>query len=480
MRRSRRRRGQPSTRPRPRENVSQHPVTVPAVSVIVPVWNVEPYLAQCLDSVVAQSIGLDRIELIAVDDGSTDGSAGLLDEYAARHPQLRVIHQPNSGGPGKPRNAGLDVATGRYVFFLDADDYLGPEALERLVAMADRNRSDVVLAKLVGIDGRNVPSSAFRRTLRRAPLETVYSTLTVLKLFRRAHLERIGARFAEGLGGGEDAPFTQLAYLTAGVISVLGDYDAYYCRRRPGSQSRSPELRDLLDHLRRMEGRIELLVAHVPAGKRRDRMMGRHIAGLARTFSPRWAQLDPAVRGEVFETAVPMIRRWSTPGVERHTPQWVRIRTWCLANGRFEELRDIVAVRPAQVLSDPIADGRRVYAAFPHFRDGTGIPDDRFDITREIVPSHGRTRGWFADGLAHVQGQAYLHMAPGRATVLLTRIPFGPTLEVPTEVIDGPPQRDRYLEHPDASFLAVFDPATARGGSPLERGRYEVRLRIGE
>jgi poly(ribitol-phosphate) beta-N-acetylglucosaminyltransferase len=126
----------------------------PTVSVIVPVWNVEPYLVQCLDSVVGQTLGLERIELVAIDDGSTDGSGRILDEYAARFPQVVVIHEPNSGGPGRPRNLGIDRATGTYVFFLDADDYLGTEALERLVAMAERNESDIVLGKLVGVEGR--------------------------------------------------------------------------------------------------------------------------------------------------------------------------------------------------------------------------------------------------------------------------------------------------------------------------------------
>lgn len=81
-----------------------------AVSVVVPVWNTEPWLMQCLDSVAAQTIGTDRVELIAVDDGSTDGSAAMLDAHAATRPWMRVVHQSNSGGPGGPRNRGIDLA----------------------------------------------------------------------------------------------------------------------------------------------------------------------------------------------------------------------------------------------------------------------------------------------------------------------------------------------------------------------------------
>lgn len=256
----------------------------PAVSVIIPVWNVEPYLRECLDSVVGQTTGLDQLEIIAVDDGSTDGSAGLLDEYAAQCPQVKVVHQANSGGPGHPRNVGLGQATGRYVFFLDADDYLGREALERLVAMAERNTSDIVLAKMVGIGERPVPTRAFRQTLERANLDQVYSTLTVLKLFRRALIERLGLRFAEGLRGGEDAPFTERAYLEAGVISLGADYDCYYCRRRIGSQTLSGVQDDLVAYLARISDRIELLAQYTEPGIGRDRLMVRHIGDVVRPF----------------------------------------------------------------------------------------------------------------------------------------------------------------------------------------------------
>lgn len=200
------------------------------VSVVIPVYNVESYLRQTIDSVLDQTLGRNNLEVVAVDDGSTDGSAELLDSYAQSHPQVRVFHEPNSGGPGRPRNVGLDHARGRYVFFLDADDYLGIEALERLVAMAERNRSDVVMGKVVGIDGRFVARRAYRRTLDRAKLSDVYSTLAVMRLFRRSLIDRVGTRFDEKVEGGEDSPFTAELMLNADVISVVADYDCYYCR----------------------------------------------------------------------------------------------------------------------------------------------------------------------------------------------------------------------------------------------------------
>src|SRR5690606_31202977 len=105
-----------------------------------------PYLVECLASVEAQTIDPGRIEVIAVDDGSPDGTGEYLEEFAGRAPMpVTVVRQENSGGPSGPRNVGLARAAGRYVFFLDADDRLGPEALERMVALADRAGTDVVL-----------------------------------------------------------------------------------------------------------------------------------------------------------------------------------------------------------------------------------------------------------------------------------------------------------------------------------------------
>ncbi|MGW3630614.1 glycosyltransferase family 2 protein, partial [Streptomyces sp. NPDC005122] len=99
-----------------------------------------PYVTRTISSVAEQTIGTERLEVIVVDDGSTDGTAAELDRLAGVHPGLlRVVRQENSGGPAAPRNAGLDLARGEFVFFLDADDHLGPEALERMVAMAEEN-----------------------------------------------------------------------------------------------------------------------------------------------------------------------------------------------------------------------------------------------------------------------------------------------------------------------------------------------------
>src|ERR1700678_100767 len=109
----------------------------PFLSIVIPVFNVHRYLTECLDSV--SSASGTEIEVIAVDDGSTDGSGAVLDEYARADSRLHVIHLDRTGGPGQARNIGLARATGSYVWFVDGDDLIRPEAIG---ALGTRLRAD--------------------------------------------------------------------------------------------------------------------------------------------------------------------------------------------------------------------------------------------------------------------------------------------------------------------------------------------------
>src|SRR5215213_4069019 len=133
---------------------------VPNVSVIVPVYNPGSHIDDCIDSLLGQTLPAGELELIFVDDGSTDATPARLDALAARHAHVRVEHIPNSGWPGKPRNLGLDMATGEYVFFVDNDDWLERDALERLYTTAEQDRADIVIGKVVG-HGKRVPRVLF-------------------------------------------------------------------------------------------------------------------------------------------------------------------------------------------------------------------------------------------------------------------------------------------------------------------------------
>lgn len=114
---------------------------MPKVSVVIPIYKVEPYLRRCVDSVLAQT--LSDLEIILVDDGSPDNCPAICDMYAEKYEKIRVVHKPN-GGLASARNAGLRVAGGEYVLFLDSDDWIDPNTAEELYEIARMHQVDFV------------------------------------------------------------------------------------------------------------------------------------------------------------------------------------------------------------------------------------------------------------------------------------------------------------------------------------------------
>ena len=114
---------------------------MPAISIIIPVYNVEKYLRRCLDSVLNQTF--TDWQAICVNDGSPDGSGEILAEYAARDSRFIIVNKEN-GGLSDARNAGLPHATGEYIMYLDSDDFIHPQTMEIAYHMARRDNSDIV------------------------------------------------------------------------------------------------------------------------------------------------------------------------------------------------------------------------------------------------------------------------------------------------------------------------------------------------
>lgn len=220
------------------------------VTVIVPVYDKNRFLPALLDSLVAQDTDGITFDAVCVDDGSTDGSGETLDRYAAAHDWLRVVHQPNSGWAGQPRNRGMDESDSRYVFFADADDYLGPQALRRLVQRADALGSDILMGKWVYEEDPERPDRLFGKEMPDVPVPLRFKTLRVNKLFRRDFLVEHDLRFVEHPAPLEDGMLMARAYLLAERVSNAVDHTYYYIvsgaetsisarRRDPWAQRRS-------------------------------------------------------------------------------------------------------------------------------------------------------------------------------------------------------------------------------------------------
>lgn len=207
--------------------------TTPGVSVVVPVYDPGPYLRPLLDSLDRQVPPDGGFESIFVDDGSVDGTERLLERWAASRPWAVVVHEPNSGWPSRPRNVGIDLARGEYVYFVDHDDWLAGDALVRMLRFARENRSDVVIGTIRGVH-RRVPGALFRETIvdARPPKTPLQRSMTSHAMFRRGFLDDEGIRFDESARRVEDHIFLAHAYTRSRRTSVLAGRPTYYHARR--------------------------------------------------------------------------------------------------------------------------------------------------------------------------------------------------------------------------------------------------------
>lgn len=215
-----------------------------AISVIIPVYNVEEYLEECIESVLKQTY--TNYEIILVDDGSTDNSGSICDCYERKYTNIKVIHQKN-GGLSAARNLGLKAAEGVYVYFLDSDDYIQDITLKHLIDIIEKERADVVF-----FDGfvfftdceENMDTTKYQRKERyvsengrdllfKLLVNDEYRTAVPLMLLKREYLQKHNLLFKEGILH-EDELFTFLVYNANGKIAHC--HESLYARRvRPAS-----------------------------------------------------------------------------------------------------------------------------------------------------------------------------------------------------------------------------------------------------
>ncbi|WP_308295905.1 glycosyltransferase [Streptomyces sp. ISL-96] len=465
-------------------------MTNPEISVIIGAYNAMPYLSRTLASVVEQSIGHDRMEIITVNDGSTDTTGKELERFAADYPGLfQVIHQENSGGPSAPRNVGLDRARGRYVFFLDADDYLGEETLERMIAAAETNKTDVVLGKMVGVNGRSAPASMFVRNQPRTDVfsSRVYWALNPLKLFRRDLIERHGLRFPTGYKVCEDQPFTALAYLHADGISVVADYDCLFIVKRDDGQNITVTTRGAGQRIRVLRMMVDLVEENVAAGPDRDALMHRHLTiDMHHAVAQMERETDRAVQENNLGELRDMLSGSYPESLKTRVNAITRLRCELILRGKLTELLELEraeqAHKSAGTSPDVLVEDGRAYARLPFFRDtGLGIPDACFDITRELQARH-RLDSVSLDGTRlTLTGHAYLRRVPGERTgVELVLRERDSTAEhrVPAEPVTtaglGADEDGGAYTYADAGFSVTADLLSVADCGRLPRGLWDV------
>lgn len=208
---------------------------MPLISIIIPVYNVERYLHKCINSVLCQTY--KNIELILVDDGSTDHSGKICDEYSNGYTNVSVVHQKNAG-VSSARNKGLDIAKGDYVFFLDSDDFLELNAIEKLILNGE---ADFIISKgyqitqnaKITIDNNIIKSEIIKMSSYKEKIFTGMLNGRIMpgpfaKMYRRSVLEKNHLRFNESIDFGEDAIFNFLFCNCATSFSNVNEYTYNY------------------------------------------------------------------------------------------------------------------------------------------------------------------------------------------------------------------------------------------------------------
>lgn len=209
------------------------------VSVIVPVYNVEKYLQECVDSVLAQTY--EKFEIILVDDGSTDKSGTICDTYQKRDSRIVVIHQENRG-LSEARNAGLNRAKGEYIYFLDSDDWILSETLEKLVEKAKAESAEVVFFDAYSFEDNQPEKQTRQHYMRKHSYKTdtgleifkklqeyrEYHSAVPLLLIKKSVLERSSLKFEPGILY-EDMIFTYALFCKAERVAYINE--PFYQRR---------------------------------------------------------------------------------------------------------------------------------------------------------------------------------------------------------------------------------------------------------
>lgn len=294
---------------------------LPRFSVIVPAYQVQAYLHECLESVLSQSC--PDLELIVVDDCSPDACGAIIDEFAARDARVLPVHLPENVGLGRARNAGVARASGDYLLFLDSDDTLTPDALR---SVADRLKEtgdpDVLVFDYARTywTGEAVRNQAALQLTEQGPapfrLEDRPGLLRLLmvawnKAYRREFVEKQGFAFPPGLY--EDTPWTYPVLMTAESIATLDRVCVHYRQRRLGSILRTTSERHF-DVFEQYDRVFAFLEEHPELAQWRPVLFRRMVHHLAIVYSRR-DRLPKGSRADFLRRARAHYRRYRTPGV---------------------------------------------------------------------------------------------------------------------------------------------------------------------
>lgn len=390
---------------------------MPSLSVVVPIYNVSDYLVACLESLEAQT--LDDLEVVLVDDGSTDGSGAIAAQFAEGRPGWQVLHVEN-GGLGRARNIGLDHSTAEFVAFVDSDDLVPRDAYELMLHAVRESGSDLVSGGVLRFDGaKTFTSPLHRKAIQRTQMRThihrtpalINDTTAWNKIYRRSFLEEHGLRFPEGVYY-EDIPLTVPAHFLARSVDVLADPVYLWRERQTAEQSitqRRAESKNLVDRMAAVTSVDDFLTSRGDkAGKKL------HDDKVLRVDIPLFVSVigegDELFQRQVVELVGDYLRRVSPKRIAA-LPPLRRLEYHLISRGMLAELLELQEYyRVPANRGLFVRSGLRMYADLPFRTDPSkAVPASVYEVTRSQPLRTGvRDVRWTSEGLV-VEGHAFIH-----------------------------------------------------------------------
>ncbi|MGW6060900.1 CDP-glycerol glycerophosphotransferase family protein [Streptomyces sp. NPDC055189] len=461
----------------------------PRLSVVVPIYNVEEFLEECLESIAGQTMA--DLEAVLVDDGSTDGSPLIAREFAAKDPRFVYVRQPNAG-LSAARNTGVRHATptAEYLTFVDSDDVVPHDAYARMTASLDSTGSDFASGNVWRLNERGRQQAwqykwltePRSRTHISRDLELLADRVAWNKVFRRAFWDRHGFTFPEGKLY-EDTPVMIPAHFLAGSVDVLSDH-VYYWRVREGSITRRrTDVKGVRDRIAACAHVSAFLAEHAPE------MRGTYDTSCLRDdfvyFLQGLPMGGPEYRATFMKGASAFLRR-ADPGVIAGLPVSLRVKWHLVREGRTDDLIDLLTFEQRNGNAFRIRGVVRRSAAYPRSSGGhIKVPQELARLSRGELPVIARVReaGWGADGLLRISGYAYVRnleaTRPGhsvKAAVLKSAHSRAQLRKVATRTVAAPQATEnskQQLHCYDLSgFELTIDPEQLKTGGRWRPGNW--------
>jgi CDP-glycerol glycerophosphotransferase len=471
----------------------------PRLSVVVPIYNVQRYLDECLSSIAAQT--LTDFEVVMVDDGSTDDSAAIAEAFAAKDQRFRLVRQQNKG-LGPARNTGIAHIDpdAEYLAFVDSDDTMPPTAYQLMVETLDSTGSDFVSGNVLRFRSVGyVQSPVHRRPFAETVLRTHISERPTLvtdrtawnKVYRRSFWDAQGLEYPGILY--EDAPVSVPLHFLAKSVDVLSEPIYHWREREVGARSITQNRTDpkgLVDRVSSMRLVREFLKAQ--SGPEFVKHLRFYNENSLIEEVPLFFRALPEGDEEYQQAFLDHIGAMITE-IDRETlnalPAPMRLKYWLTAKRRLPELLDLLAFDREYPWTIPVRGTVRHSADYPSLKGRPPVPESVLRLDKELALRTALTEADWQGGKLHLAGFAYpKHLGAesrtdGFKALMLREQGSRRTLLQPARTVFSPEvtadTNDQPLRHCDwAGFELDFDPARLKHRGEWREGLWQVTVGV--